>query len=578
MSMAQEVFVRGSSSTFWSLLSGVGACALALAMSWSTIVPVAFAQAGPALQASVPINPADDLAVGVIVDSTNPRSMQLAQDAGFGYAKMIIQWGRLEPKRGQYTFANSDQNDLDNVIRAAQAEGLKLVLRVDGAPDWVGGAPVKAGADAIEAFYAAMAAHGKGTIAAYEVLNEPNLPFEWGGAPSPSGYANFVKAAYRGVKKGDPGALVIGGGLSPAAGGGGSMDDFEFLRGTYAAGVRGSMDALAVHNYGGNFEPEQDPANCGICFRRAETYRQIMVDQGDVATPIWSTEFGWLLDPGRNMGQYDWMRVSADKQADYLVRAFRYARANWPWIGGMIVSNLDASTSGNHTGAQDGMPWFALLNKDYSPRPAWKAFKSWREQDKVPAASRQRSSSGPSGPPVAPMSEAAALANGPGNGQPVAVQPVAVQSVADQVTTDPPALPTPTPIPTATVLPAATLTPITIPSATTEPSATPTTPTPTLPVPDVVPTATYPAPIELSTPTTPGMPATRVRVAGTDGTGVNLRLRPRIDAESLGVLPDGTLLDVVGDDVIVDGRTWRNVRTLNGTKTGWVSAQYLSSP
>ena len=113
------------------------------------------------------------------------------------------------------------------------------------------------------------------------------------------------------------------------------------------------MDALAVHNYGGNHEPERDPGDCGICFRRAEIYRQVMVEQGDAATPIWATEFGWLLDPGRNMGQYDWMRVSAEKQAEYVVRSFRYARGNWPWMTGLLLSNLDASTSPYHTGAAE---------------------------------------------------------------------------------------------------------------------------------------------------------------------------------------------------------------------------------
>jgi len=518
--------------------------------------------------------PADHLAVGVIVDTTDPRSMRLAQEAGFSHAKMIIHWDRLEPKRGRYAFADSSANDLDNVIQAAQDQGLKLVLRVDGAPEWAGGAPAKAGTDAVEAFYAAMAAHAKGAVAAYEVLNEPNLPFEWGGSPSPSGYAAFLKAAYRGVKRGDPSALVIGGGLSPATGaGGGTVEDVDFLRGMYAAGVRGSMDALAIHNYGGNNEPERDPGDCGICFRRAEIYRQIMVDQGDAATPIWATEFGWLLDPGRNMGQYDWMRVSADKQADYVVRAFRYARANWPWIGGVILSNLDASTSPYHTGAQDGMPWFAILNKDHSPRPAWRAFKAWREQDRAVLASRPRSTSDPIGPAVAPASEPAVAATGPGSGQ-----PVAARSVADQGITDPPAFPTPTPIPTATVVPVATATPITFPTATTEPSATPTTPTPTLPVPDVVPTATYPPAADSTVPATMTVPATaptRVQVGRTDGTGVNLRARPSSDAESLGVLPDGTLLDVVDDDVVADGRTWRNVKTAGG-RTGWVAAQYLA--
>ena len=551
-----------------------------LGIAWACLAIVAPTASSVLAQTAAPVPPsspasatADDLAVGVIVDTTNPRSMRLAQEAGFSHAKMIVHWDRLEPKRGRYMFADSSENDLDNVIRAAQDQGLKLMLRVDGGPAWAGGAPAKADPDAVEAFYAAMAARAKGSVVAYEVLNEPNLPFEWGSSPSPSGYAAFLKAAYRGVKRGDASALVIGGGLSPAAGGGGSMDDLEFLRGMYAAGARGSMDALAIHNYGGNNEPEQEPSGCGICFRRAELYRQIMVDQGDAATPVWATEFGWLLDPGRDMGQYDWMRVSADKQADYVVRAYRYARANWPWIGGLILSNLDASTSPYHTGAQDGMPWFAILNKDYSPRPAWKAFKTWREQDKVQAASRQRSVSGPTGPAVTPASEPAVVAAASGSGQ-----PVTAQAVADQGITDPPALPTPTPIPTATDVPRPTATPITFPTATIEPSATPTTPTPTLPVPDVVPTATYPPADDSTAPPTMGVPATtptRVKVSGTDGAGANLRARPSSDADSLGVLPDGTLLDVVGDDVVADGRTWRNVKTAGG-RTGWVAAQYLA--
>ena len=74
-----------------------------------------------------------DVAVGVIVDTTNPRSMRLAREAGFTHAKMIVHWPRLEPKRGRYTFAETSENDLDNVMKAARNEGMKLVVRVDGA-------------------------------------------------------------------------------------------------------------------------------------------------------------------------------------------------------------------------------------------------------------------------------------------------------------------------------------------------------------------------------------------------------------------------------------------------------------
>jgi hypothetical protein len=47
---------------------------------------------------------------------------------------------------------------------------------------------------------------------------------------------------------------------------------------------------------------------------------------------------------------------------------------------GMLLSNLDASTSPYHQGPEDGLPWFAILNADYSPRPAWSAFRDMRAQ------------------------------------------------------------------------------------------------------------------------------------------------------------------------------------------------------
>src|SRR5690349_10855255 len=90
MCAVREVFVRGSASACRWLL--FGALGLAMAVGWPSFVPPALAQGGPAVQASVPGAPADDLAIGVIVDTTDPRSMHLAQDAGFSYAKMIIQW------------------------------------------------------------------------------------------------------------------------------------------------------------------------------------------------------------------------------------------------------------------------------------------------------------------------------------------------------------------------------------------------------------------------------------------------------------------------------------------------------
>ena len=264
---------------------------------------LAFAPVGLTLTGS-PAHAADDFAYGVIVDTTNPRSLKMARQAGFTHAKMVVHWPRLEPSPGRLAWNKSSENDLDNVMKAARGAGMLLVLRVDGVPDWAGGSPANVDHGTVASFYEAMASHGKGIVVGYEVGNEPNLPIEWGGAPNPTNYVAFLKAAYSGVKRADPNALIIGGGLSPNTGGfGGTMEDVDFLHAMYAAGVRGWMDALAVHNYGGNFEPELDPSVCAICFRRAEIYRQVMVENGYAVTKVWFNEVGCLMVPGLEMDQ-----------------------------------------------------------------------------------------------------------------------------------------------------------------------------------------------------------------------------------------------------------------------------------
>ena len=317
------------------------------------------------------------LVYGVTVAGISPWTMDLARRAGFSHVKATISWRALQSTPRRFEWKTTDENDLDNILRAAREAGLRVVLRVDGGPPWSGGSAANAERDQVFKLFANLAAYAGPTVAAYEVLNEPNLPHEWGAAPDPAGYSRFLRAAYDGVKSSDQTALVLGGGLSPATGGqGGTMEDFDFLRGMYAAGAKGAMDGLAVHNYGGASEPERDPLDCGgICFRRAERYKALLAELGDPNLPLWATEFGWLIDGGSDLGGFNWQKVDANTQADYLVRAYRYAHQNWPWMRGMMVFNLDHSTAPWH-GPETSLYWFSILNPDHSPRPAYEALRA----------------------------------------------------------------------------------------------------------------------------------------------------------------------------------------------------------
>jgi peptidoglycan glycosyltransferase len=74
------------------------------------------------------------------------------------------------------------------------------------------------------------------------------------------------------------------------------------------------------------------------------------------------------------------------------------------------------------------------------------------------------------------------------------------------------------------------------------------------------------------TPQPTGRPVRRVRVGNTDGMGVYIRRTPNLD-DKLRAWPDGTVLEVVGEEVEQNGVRWRRVRDPAGN-TGWVPIQY----
>jgi hypothetical protein len=68
----------------------------------------------------------------------------------------------------------------------------------------------------------------------------------------------------------------------------------------------------------------------------------------------------------------------------------------------------------------------------------------------------------------------------------------------------------------------------------------------------------------------------KIRVANTGGTGVRLRTQPSRTSQVASVLPEGTVLEIVGPDAQGDGLTWKNVRA-PGDGRGYVAADYTAA-
>ena len=307
---------------------------------------------------------------------------------GFSWIKAFLRWSEVQVAQDRpYWWGN-----LGHVVGAAGENELNLLVRVDGAPAWVRQAnasetgPVRLDRlDEWADFLQSMAAearrwrqeNGWDTLIAYEIWNEPNLFWEWGDLPpDPDHYTAMLKTAYTAIKAGDPDALVVSGGLATTGGtsDGLNVSDLAFIRGMYEAGVQGYFDALGSHPYGFAYPPEKDPeAVEGMAFRRAEQQRAVMEALGDVETPIWATGFSWLMDPAErgvtcHWPDRDWQKVSEVQQADYLVRAFTYARQNWPWMGPLFLTGLDLASMWYYDECEP-MAWYAVADADANWRP-----------------------------------------------------------------------------------------------------------------------------------------------------------------------------------------------------------------
>ena len=338
--------------------------------------------------------------------SLNTRTMGKVREAGFGWVRVQLQWAEFEPAPGRY-----NTGPYDMMIGAAVNGGANVLVSVVKAPAWA--APSRPGAlpQDTQAFGRTMrylaSRYGAG-VQAWEIWNEQNLAGEVGGYVEIAPYYETLKAGYTAVKSVTPNAVVLFGGLTPTGvmNPAVAIDDTEYLRRfySYANGEgRNYFDVLAAHPGSAANPPETkfpEAPGSGACppvavqrygaapgtcwrnapdfyFRRIEDQRAVMVAYGDGAKQIWLTEFGWDSCVGLPApAGYEYCALTTEQQqAAYIVRAFDYAWANWPWMGVMFVWNLNYAATPCISPGDEKYGW-SLLRGDWSHRPAYEAVKA----------------------------------------------------------------------------------------------------------------------------------------------------------------------------------------------------------
>jgi polysaccharide biosynthesis protein PslG len=322
---------------------------------------------------------------------TTGRDFDALKAAGLSWAKITVPWRSIEGACNDCY----EWSDLDAVVNAAKARGIKLIARIDHPPVWARTVQVENGPpdnpeDLADIVSAMVAHYGAAGIPVIQVWNEPNLSREWGNATidadAAQQYVHMLRRANEEAKKKDPNVTILSAGLSPTGTADGTAQpDDVYLQWMYDAGLAKAADAIGMHGNSYGLPPEtpimSDPSrpHPSFYFRRVEQLRDIMVANGDAAKQVWLLEFGYTSDQVNPA--YSWFAIDETTKADYIVRAFKYARANWaPWIAEMTVWTF-ADPAWDQSREQY---WWAITEPDGTPRPSYNALKVARANGTLP--------------------------------------------------------------------------------------------------------------------------------------------------------------------------------------------------
>jgi hypothetical protein len=198
----------------------------------------------------------------------------------------------------------------------------------------------------------------------------------------------LLRVGYASVKANDPAAVVVSAGLAPTGyfDAQNAQNDRLFLRELYDLGLAEVSDAIGAHPLGWSNPPDTfccaQPVgvegyyqDSSFYFRETlQAYRDIMVEAGDNATPIWVTKFGWgssqdTYEPSTGYEYVAWTTLG--EQAIYNTRAFELGR-QFGYIGPMFFYNLNGCAAQNQLAE---VCFYGMFDLNGAERPTYGAIR-----------------------------------------------------------------------------------------------------------------------------------------------------------------------------------------------------------
>jgi len=306
------------------------------------------------------------------------------RSGGVETVRMPLSWAEVQRSpRSDY-----DWSGFDAIVNAAAKERIEVLPIFSTSPGWATGnarrLPVYSGRQrrAWAGFVGAAVArygrrgefwseHGPGSkdplprvpIRAWQVWNEENF-FYFTKPVSPGRYSRLLAVTRPAIRRADPGAEIVLGGLfaNPKQGPPAAMDAVDFLDRLYRVrGVKADFDAVALHPYA---------ADVGELRIAVEGLRATMARHGDRRSGLYVTELGWGSAYNPRAVAFE---VGLRGQARELRGAYGYLLAN---RARLRLRQVDWFTWKDLQGSCAFCDSSGLFRGGYrfKPKPAWRAF------------------------------------------------------------------------------------------------------------------------------------------------------------------------------------------------------------
>ncbi len=311
--------------------------------------------------------------------------------AGASWTRTGFIWSAIEPSPGERLW----DTDLEQGLIRATKAGVQPIMLIEGTPGWALKAGFDCGAVA-ENQFPALAQFAYDLVKRYsaspynvrywELWNEPDAAGIlgcWGDPSAPyyggSYYGEMLKAVYPEIKRADPNAQVLVGGLlldcdPNIKPGGRSCVESTFLNGIMESSAGPYFDGVSFHAYDfytgtstyENTNWKSSSSTTGpVSIAKAKYLKDVLSTYGYGQKYLVNTESAVfkgenVMEPPCNPDYNDLMPSIEETKVDYVVQSNAVAVAEG-WKANIWYSAFGVRCSG-------------LLNSDLSPKPAYYAF------------------------------------------------------------------------------------------------------------------------------------------------------------------------------------------------------------